>query len=154
MEKYRLYSSQPDHEVLESFKVGLPKSKKEIVESTFFSSLPKHMQNKIKSGNADMHVSDEVISKRYGLIKAQYSFYYRILSNHSHGSPLSTTSQSNIRGRGIKNDAELFYITLTLQILNRYLSHVISAQIELMSLEQECQNSSSLAKEAFIKSEI
>ncbi|EHH2456387.1 hypothetical protein J7X56_004662, partial [Vibrio parahaemolyticus] len=43
MERYRLYSSQPEHEVLESFKVGFPQSKKEIVESTFFSSLPKHM---------------------------------------------------------------------------------------------------------------
>ncbi|WP_318406340.1 DUF5677 domain-containing protein [Photobacterium leiognathi] len=154
MEKYRLYSSQPEHEVLESFKVGLPQSKKEIVESEFFFSLPKHMQNKIKSGNTDMHVSDEVISKRCGLIKEQYSFYYRILSNHSHGSPLSTTSQSNIRGRGMKNDAELFYITLTLQILNRYLSHVISTQVALLSLEHECQDSLSLAKEAFIKSEI
>ncbi|HCG6852352.1 hypothetical protein P3488_23020 [Vibrio parahaemolyticus] len=37
MEKYRLYSSQPEHEVLESFKVGLPQCKKEIVESAFSS---------------------------------------------------------------------------------------------------------------------
>ncbi|MGP5565442.1 DUF5677 domain-containing protein [Vreelandella alkaliphila] len=154
MEKFRLYSSQPGHEVLESFENGLPKSKKAIVESSFFCSLPKHWQNKIKSGYADMHISDELVSQRQGLIRENYSFYYRILSNHSHGSPLSTTSQSNIRGRGLKNDAEQFYITLTLQILNRYLSHVIDKQVELLSLEAKCQSSLNVAKAAFRKSEI
>lgn len=154
MEKFRLYSAQPEHEILTSFKEALPRAKKELEELPFFSTLSKYFQNKIISGNADMHISDEVIAKNSGLITENYSFYYRLLSNHSHGSPFATTSQSNVRGRGFKNDTELFYITLALQILNKYLSYVIQQQVRLLSLESKCKTSMAFAKDTYEKSAI
>lgn len=154
MEKFKLYSEYPKHEVLTGFEEKLPLAKAELVNLPFFGGLSKYFQNKIKSGSTDMHFSDETMAKNTGLISEHFSFYYRLLSNHTHGSPFSTTSQSNTRGRGFKNKSEVFYITLILNILNKYLSALIKHQVLILSLKNECENSFDLAVKIYGESEI
>lgn len=126
----------------------------EIKALPFFKELTKYYKNKITAGNADMHISDEMISRKNNLINDNFSFYYRLLSNHAHGSPFATTSQSDERGRGLKNEAELFYVTLIMNITNKYLSATIKQQIELLSLQQKCQNELSVVSRHFDKIEV
>lgn len=154
MEKFRLFSTKPEHEILNEFKEKLPKALIEIKALPFFKELTKYYKNKITAGNADMHISDEIISRKNNLINDNFSFYYRLLSNHAHGSPFATTSQSDERGRGLKNEAELFYVTLIMNITNKYLSATIKQQIELLSLQQKCQNELSVVSRHFDKIEV
>jgi len=135
-EKYRLYSEQHDHEILKSFEENLPKAKAEITASSVYKGLGKNMAKKIRSGNADMHLTDAEVAKLTGLIDEHFGFYYRLLSIQAHGSPMATTSQSNTRGRGLENDAESFYLALVLRLLCRYLSKSLLSQVELLSLEE------------------
>lgn len=61
MEKFRLFSTKPEHEILNEFKEKLPKALIEIKALPFFKELTKYYKNKITAGNADMHISDEMI---------------------------------------------------------------------------------------------
>jgi len=136
-EKYRLYSEEENHVILKEFEEKLPESKAEIMSFQTYLSLDKNMAKKIRSGKSDMHFTDSEVAKKYGLIMNHFGFYYRLLSNQSHGSPFSTTSQSNERGRGMENDVERFYLCLVLRILNRYMSKTLLSQIELLSLQDK-----------------
>lgn len=134
-EKYRLYSEKQDHEILKSFEENLPKAKAEITASSVYRDLDKNMARKVRSGNADMHLTDTEVAKLTGLIDEHFGFYYRLLSIQAHASPMATNSQSNNRGRGLENDAESFYLALVLRLLCRYLSKSLLSQMELLSLE-------------------
>ena len=135
-EKYRLYSEKQDHEILKTFEGNLSKAKAEITATSIYKGLDKNMAKKVRSGNADMHLTDAQVAKLTGLIDEHYGFYYRLLSIQAHGSPLATTSQSNTRGRGLENKADSFYLALVLRLLCRYLSKSLLSQVELLSLEE------------------
>ena len=153
-EKYRLYSVKGDLEILKEFEEKLPKDKAEIMRSPVYLSLDKKTAKNIRSGNSDMHLSDAEVAKTNNLISDHFEFYYRLLSNQSHGSPMATTSQSNSRSRGFDNDAERSYLTLVLRLLNRYLSKSLLSQVELLSLQEKCRESVDQASSIFLNSEI
>jgi hypothetical protein len=140
-EKYKFYKEMgADESVLRDFEENLPKKRDKIVASPVYLGLSKEMSNTVRSGNADMYFTDEEIANRFQMIDGKFKPFYRLLSNHSHGSPFATASQSNERGRGFENDAERFYFTLILQILSHYFSRIIIAQVNLLNLSQVSPN--------------
>lgn len=153
-EKYRLYSEKDDPDAVKEFEENLPKSKAELMASPIYAGLDKNMAKKVRSGNADMHLTDADVAKAHGLISEHFGFYYRLLSVHSHGSPMATTSQSNIRGRGTENEAERFYLALVLRLLNRYLSKALLSQVALLSLQDKCSTAVSFANTLQSRGEI
>lgn len=153
-EKYQLYSEKKDHEILKEFEEKLPKARAEITASSVYKGLDKNMAKRIRSGNADMHLTDAEVAKLTGLIDEHFGFYYRLLSIQAHGSPMATTSQSNTRGRGLENDAESFYLSLALRLLCRYLSKSLLYQVELLSLEKKCSDAVVFANMVLSRSKI
>lgn len=135
-EKYRLFKEfGADQKTLSNFEENLPKAKDALMSSPIYSTLSTHMAEKVRRGNTGMHLSDDALAERYCLLGGKFKPIYRLLSNHSHGAPFATYSQSNERGRGFENNAEVDYITLTLMLLNQYLAIVIQRQVKLLSLE-------------------
>jgi hypothetical protein len=135
-EKYRLYKEfGADQKVLTDFEKKLPEAQSALMASPIFSSLSKYMAEKVRRGNTDMHLSDNTIAEKYSLAGGRFKPIYRLLSTHSHGTPFATYSQSNERGRGFENEAEMSYITLIINLLNNYLAVVILSQAALLSLE-------------------
>lgn len=153
-EKYRLYFERKDLELLKEFEEKLPESKAQLMASPIYAGLDKNMAKKVRSGNTDMHLTEEEVASAYGLIKKHFGFYYRLLSIHSHGSPMATTAQSNTRGRGFENEAERFYLALVLSLLNRYLSKALLFQTELLSLQSKCSVAVQFAKTVQSRGEI
>jgi len=153
-EKYRLFSEKDDAEILKEFEDKLPLAKAKIMESPIYLGLTKNVAKKVRSGNTDMHLLDAEVSRANDLINEHFGFFYRLLSNHSHGSPFATTSQSNTRGRGTKNDAESFYLGLTVRLLNRYLSKSLLSQVELLSLHKKCAHAVDKANCVLSRAEI
>lgn len=138
-EKYRLYREfGASQDILSDFQKKLPSAKAVLMASPVYASLSQYMANKVKEGKTGMHFSDEEIAERHALIGGRFKPIYRLLSNHVHGTSFATNSQSNIRGRGIENPADVGYITLSLHLLNDYLAVSILKQIELLSLHQTC----------------
>jgi len=149
-EKYRLYSeSDSNHKFLPEFEEKLPLEKAALMDSPIYSKLDKSTQKKVRSGNTEMHLTDQEIADEHKLAFGRFKTIYRLLSNHSHGSPFATTSQSNQRGRGFENEAERDYLALILLLLNRYLSKVVLSQIKLLKLEKHCRSADKYAKEIF-----
>ena len=135
-EKYRLFKETKNNEnMLNEFEAKLPLMKDWIMKSAIYKSLTKQMAQKVRSGSFDMHFANEQIAERYSLIGGRFKSMYKLLSNHAHGMPFATYSQSNERGRGFENQAELSYMVLALMLLNQYLSLIITKQVELLSLE-------------------
>lgn len=153
-EKYRLYSDKQDLKLLKEFEEKLPKSKAELTSSPIYVGLDKNMAKKVRSGKTDMHLTDADVAKAQGLISEHFGFYYRLLSIHSHGSPMATTSQSNTRGRGTENEAEGFYLALVLSLLNRYLSKALLSQTGLLSLQEKCSTAVTFANTVQSRGEI
>ncbi|WP_035060620.1 DUF5677 domain-containing protein [Andreprevotia chitinilytica] len=149
-EKYRLYKEfKENQENLDSFEKNLPRAKLAITTSPIFATLQKKQADKVRNGNADMHMTDDEIATQFSLIGGHFKFIYRLLSNQSHGTPLATYSQSNERGRGTENDAEKMYLEWMLQLLNQYLSRIILSQTALLSLESINPDGHQYAKEIF-----
>lgn len=96
-----------------------------------------------------MQFTDDEIADQFSLVGGHYKPIYRLLSNHCHGSPFATYSQSNERGRGFENEAEKDYMVLALQLLNQYLSRVIVSQVEPLSLLSVSPESYEYAKSTF-----
>src|SRR5690606_23866805 len=117
--------------MLNEFEAELPRKKEWIMKSAIYKGLSKQMAQKVRSGNFDMHFTNEQIAERYSLIGDLFKSIYKLLSNHAHGMPFATSAQSNERGRGFENQAELSYMVLTLMLLNQYLSLIITKQVEL-----------------------
>lgn len=154
-EKYRLgKDGSRDKDYLEEFEKKLPQSKEKLIKNPIFETLSDYMQKKIKDGYADMHFSDECISKRFELSIMEYKAYYRILSNHSHGAPMSTTTQSNTRGRGEENDSETELLAFAIFVLNRHLSRSIMAQVDLLDLKHSCVGAKKFAARVFENPEL
>lgn len=153
-EKYRLYSEKKDHEVLKEFEEKLPIAKAKLMESSVYAGLDKHLAKKVRSGKADMHLTDAEVAKRNGLISEHFEFYYRLLSIQAHGSPMATTSQSNTRGRGFENEAESFYLSLALKLLSRYLSKALLSQVHLLALQSKCADAVDFANTVQSRGEI
>lgn len=150
LEKYKLYKELGSHpEWLPEFEKNLPLEKALLMESTIYKALDKNTQNKVRSGNTEMHLTDEQIANEYKLAFGKFKPIYRLLSNHTHGSPFATTSQSNQRGRGIENEVEKDLLAVTLMLLNRYISKVIISQVALLSLERNCKQAVVYAKKTF-----
>lgn len=122
-------------EVQKRFEDNLPQDKLELMSSSIYAALTKEVADKVRKGVTDMHLTNDEVAAQFGLIGGQFKPIYRLLSNHSHGSPFSTYSQSNERGRGEDNVVEREYLILILKLLNQYLSRTIVSQVELLSLK-------------------
>ena len=135
-EKHRLYKEfGAGQDVLEDFEKNLPKSKAALIASPIYSSLSSEIAKKVGRGNTAMHFTNETVAEKHSLIDGRFKPIYRLLSNQSHGTPFATFSQSNERGRGIENSAEVNYISFIINLLNQYLSVVIVSQARLLSLQ-------------------
>ncbi|WP_353113654.1 DUF5677 domain-containing protein [Salinisphaera dokdonensis] len=153
-EKYKLYKDIGyGPEVLGEFEVGLPEAKKELVDCSFYKKLKPHTRKKVRTGNSEMHLSNDEVAELYNLSFGRHKSMYRLLSNHAHGSPFATTSQSNERGRGFENAAERDYLSLCLMLLQRYLSRVVICQVNLLGLETKCSNELRSARIVFYPAE-
>jgi hypothetical protein len=140
-EKYKLYKEIGyGEDVLAEFEIALPKAKNELVNSDFYKTLAPHIKKEVRSGNTEMHLTNDEVAELYDLAFGHHKSMYRLLSNHAHGSPFATTSQSDERGRGFENPAERDYLSLCLMLLERYLSRVIMCQIGLMGIEEKCSS--------------
>lgn len=149
-EKYRLYNEfDAEKKVLEEFEAKLPQAKVKLLALPIYSALSKYKAEKIRRGNSAMHFTDDEIANQFSLVGGHFKPIYRLLSNHCHGSPFATYSQSNERGRGFENKAEKDYMVLALQLLNQYLSKVIISQVELLSLLSVSPESYEYAKSTF-----
>lgn len=134
-EKYRLYKDfEAKPEVLADFEEKIPQAKVALIASTIYKTLPSHMAEKVRRGNTEMHISDEVVANKHALIGGRFKPIYRLLSNYAHGAPFATYSQSNTRGRGFANVAEIQYIELIVRLLNHYLSVAILNQVRLLNM--------------------
>lgn len=154
-EKYRLYSElNPNHEWLPESEEKLPLDKAVSMESPTYSKLDKNTQEKVRSGKTEAHLTDQQIADEHQLALGQFKVIYRLLSNHSHGSPFATKSQSNQRRRGIENEAERDYLALVLLLLSRYLSKAIISQVKLLNLGKNCRGTEGYAKRIFSRSKI
>jgi hypothetical protein len=150
-EKYRLYKEMSArHETLQDFESRLPTARAEIEASPVYAALHKHRADKVRSGHTEMHLTDEEVAARSNLAGGRFKSIYRLLSNHSHGSPFATFSQSNTRGRGVENDVERDYMTLSITLLDQYLSTVIVRQVQLLSLEPTHPEGYEFAKQTMV----
>lgn len=134
-EKYRLFKEgNANQKLLTEFEQKLPVAKEQIRESSFFLGLAKERANLVKAGKVDMHLSDEEIASRFSLVSGRFKSTYRLLSNHAHGAPFATFSQSNTRGRGLRNEVEEDYMFLFVMLLGQYLAKVVIAQVDMLSI--------------------
>jgi len=149
-EKYRLYKEfGASQDAIKDFEENLPHAKSDLISSPIYCGLPKYKAEKIKSGNAGMHLTDDEVAAHFSLVGGHFKPIYRLLSNLSHGSPFATYSQSNERGRGMENEAEKNYLVLMLKLLNQYLSRVILSQVALLSIERVNPDGYRYAQETF-----
>jgi putative NIF3 family GTP cyclohydrolase 1 type 2 len=134
-EKYKLYlQSDVAADTLKGFEEGLPESKAQLLEYPAYKALHKKRADDVRAGNVCMHLTDEEVSLRFGLMHGKFKQMYRLLSAHAHGAPFATSSQSDERGRGIENETETGYVYLALGVLQQYLSKAIVSQADMLSL--------------------
>lgn len=135
-EKYKFYKGPGvPLGATKQLEINLAKDKAKLVEFEIFKSLENRSADDVRNGKVCMHLTDEETSERYELLNDEFKTMYRILSNHAHGPYFAKSSQSDKRGRGIENEVEIYYMWLSLQILNRYLSKAVLNQIELLNLK-------------------
>jgi hypothetical protein len=125
-EKYKLYSEfKAQRETLEDFETNLPKDKEDLKNHSFFKALSKEKAGKILAGKEAMYLSHKEISEKISFKTDEFVPLYRLFSNHTHSSPFAYFTMSNERGRGEENDAEISYLSMTLDFCIKYLSAAI-----------------------------
>lgn len=93
-----------------------------------------------------MHLSHDEIAKRTGLQGEHFRFLYRLLSIQSHAAPLAFQAQSNTRGRGEENEAELLYIVLATQVVKDHICKAIIGMGRIFPKQLEYRFQNELAK--------
>ena len=73
---------------------------------------------------------------------------YRLFSNHTHTTPFAYYTISNKRGRGEENEAEISYLSITLDFCIKYLSAAI---IDMTNLFPTCVEKINKSKFEIIK---
>jgi hypothetical protein len=125
-EKYRLYKEwKPDAEILKSFEVGIPNDRERLRKNKAFRKLSEGRQLELLKGRAAMHLTQAEIGEGLPFIDRYFRPIYRLFSIHVHSTPFSFQAQSNERGRGDENDAERMYITLSIQVVRKYVSAAV-----------------------------
>jgi hypothetical protein len=143
-EKYKLFSElKVDKTVLQDFEKNLPKAKDDLKGHSFFNSLSKEQAGKILTGKAAMYLSHKEISTRVQFNNEEFMSLYRLFSNHLHSTPFACSTMSNERGRGEENEAEISYLTITLDTCIKYLS---AAALEMVELIPVCKERINQAK--------
>jgi hypothetical protein len=138
IEKYKLHCLSASSTVnLEEFAEKLSKAKAGLMEYATYRILDKKRAKDVRCGNVSMHLTDDEASTTFGLLSGKFRQMYKLLSNHAHGEPFATFSQSNERGRGIENETETMYVQLILLMLNQYLSKAVLNQATLLSLQEK-----------------
>lgn len=125
-EKYQLYSDfKAGKEVLEEFEKNLPIAKESLKNHSFFKNIEKEKAKKILKGKEAMYLTSKEISERIQFDTDDFLPLYRLFSNHTHSSPLAYYTMSNDRGRGEENEAEVSYLSMTIDFCIKYLSAAI-----------------------------
>jgi hypothetical protein len=131
-EKYRLYrEGNADEKVLKGFQEGLPKDKERLTKNPWFQRLPPKQQAYLLKGRCAMYLPHAEIARRSNVLGAHFRFFYRLFSNQLHATPFAAYSQSNVRGRGIENDTERFYVTSAMQVVIRYVCRAVLDMAEI-----------------------
>lgn len=121
-EKYKLYKEfGAPHKDLSDFEINLPKAKETIKNHIAFSKIDKARAKGILKGDKFMSMTQNEISDKIGFDTKEFRPMYRFLSNQTHSTPFSFSSQSNERGRGIENEPEVTYITICIDFVTKYL---------------------------------
>ena len=78
-----------------------------------------------------MYKSHREVAREAEVLKGHYAWLYRIFSNQVHASPFSFQAQSNIRGRGLENSDERFYIALAIDVVTRHVGAAIEDMADI-----------------------
>jgi hypothetical protein len=144
-EKYRLYKEWGAEEsVLKEFEDGLPKAREALARNEVLRALPSGRQKQLLKGTSAMHLSHPEVAARSGVLGRSYRALYRLLSNQVHSSPFAFLAQSNVRGRGEENDAERFYITLSVQVVRECLARAALEMAEVFPEQVKHKHASAL----------
>lgn len=134
-EKYKFFKeSNADADLLKEFEAKLPEAKRELAEHPFIQTLNKKAQGDLLKGNLFKYLSNKEIAERIPFSTKEFNPLYRFLSNHTHSTPWSFFTQNNSRGRGIENETEVVYVSLTIDFVTKYL---LAAIIDMMRLFPE-----------------
>ncbi len=136
-EKYKLYKElgAPSKDLIE-FEQNLPKDREEIKNHPALKMVnPKRVKDILK-GKAFLCISHKSISDRIEFNTKEFIPMYRLLSNQLHSTPFSFYSQSNERGRGIENYAEVTYIIMCIDLVTKYL---LAAIVDMIKLFPDCE---------------
>jgi hypothetical protein len=135
-EKYKLYSDfKADIKTLQEFEVNLPKDKENLKDHPFFKFIDKEKSGKILKGNEAMYLSHKEISDRLHFNTDEFKPLYRFFSNHTHSSPFSYFTMSNERGIGEENQAEIDYLSMTINFCVKYLAAAI---VDMTKIFPDC----------------
>ncbi len=137
-EKLKLYTEfgeSPDN--LKGLTDNLSVAKERIKDNPLFKAFDHGLQKSILKGNEFMYLSREEISERLPFKTDETTPMYRLLSNHTHATPLAFFSQSNERGRGVQNEVEVDYICLCIDLVTKYL---LAAILDLINLFPDCES--------------
>lgn len=140
LELYRIQKDwRPSHEGLKDLERNLlPGHRTMISEHEIFKTLSKERQNIILGRTMPMYLTHSEIAKRLPFLAGLdrgFEVMYRLLSNHVHNAPFAFLGISNERGRGDRNEAEVFYTTFVLEWVNKYLSSAIVDQATIFPKE-------------------
>lgn len=122
---------------LASFEKGLPLDRDLLQKNPFFLTLPEKLRMNLLTGKYPMHLSQEEVARRADVLGRHFRPLYRLLSNQMHATPLAFQSQSNERGRGQENEAELHYVTLATQIVKEHIGRAILDMAEMFPQQLE-----------------
>lgn len=110
----------PNDSELELFSKGILEQKERIKNHPFLKELSKPQKEKVLGGHeiyktkADFE-NELIVCK--GLRKN-----YRLLSNLVHPLPLSVERVDNVRGRGVRNEFDMYYSLISMMLARRYLA--------------------------------
>jgi hypothetical protein len=150
-EKYRLYKEGGQgQETLSEFEEGLPQERAALASLPAFRSLPKALQSDLLKGKRPMHLTHTQIGNSLPFITGYFQPIYRLFSNQVHSTPFSFSAQSNERGRGFENDAERLYVTLSVQVVTKYMTAAVieMARIFPDAIAKPCAGLIDLARQA------
>jgi len=125
---------------LEYFKKGIPEQKERIKNHPFLKELSKAQQEKALKGH-EIYKTKADFENELNVCK-DLRKNYRLLSNLVHPLPLSVERVVNEKGRGLRNEFDMYYSLISMMLARSYLAASTVGIVDLFSdsLEHEFQN--------------
>ncbi len=134
---YRDLGTSPEELAKLGFNEGLPEQKQILKEHPFFQKFSnQRKKDDILNGNMSITKKHTEILNELKFKDINFKAFYRFFSNQAHSAPLAYFTMDNERGRGIRNETEVTYIGMAIDIVN---SLLIAATHHITTIIPSCK---------------